>query len=115
MAGRVFDGGGLVDVGSRNSSACECLAKPRVEPGWEFGVSGGGWRQAAAGLTALCLALAGTAGPAGAQDAPPQDAPPRQALTIGYVEIAGDARYEPVKAGDRIILKTRAHPYVLPR
>ncbi len=67
---------------------------------------GGGGRHAAAGLMALWLALAGTAGPARSQDAPP-----RQALVIGFVEIAGDARYEPVKAGDRIILKTRDHPF----
>jgi hypothetical protein len=63
-----------------------------------------GWRHAATGLMALWLAFAGAAGPGGAQTAPPQDAPTRQALTIGYVEIAGDARYEPVKASDRIIL-----------
>jgi ABC transporter substrate binding protein (PQQ-dependent alcohol dehydrogenase system) len=63
---------------------------------------GGGWRHAATGLMALWLAAA----PARAQDAPP-----RQTLTIGYVEIAGDARYEPVKASDRIILKTRDHPF----
>jgi ABC transporter substrate binding protein (PQQ-dependent alcohol dehydrogenase system) len=43
--------------------------------------------------------------PASAQDAP------RQTLTIGYVEIVGDPRYEPIRGADRIILKTRAHPY----
>jgi ABC transporter substrate binding protein (PQQ-dependent alcohol dehydrogenase system) len=51
------------------------------------------------------LALVVTTLPAAAQDAP------RQTLTIGYVEIAGDARYEPIKGSDRITLKTRAHPY----
>ena len=40
-----------------------------------------------------------------------QEPPPRQTLTIGYVEIAGDPRYEPIKGADRIVLKTRAHPY----
>jgi ABC transporter substrate binding protein (PQQ-dependent alcohol dehydrogenase system) len=39
-----------------------------------------------------------------------QHAPPRQTLTIGFVEIDGDPRYEPIKGADRIILKTRAHP-----
>jgi len=61
-----------------------------------------GWRHAATGLIALWLAAAPARG---------EDAPPRQVLTIGYVEIAGDARYEPVKASDRIVLKTRAHPF----
>jgi ABC transporter substrate binding protein (PQQ-dependent alcohol dehydrogenase system) len=37
--------------------------------------------------------------------------PPRQTLTIGYVEIAGDPRYEPIRGADRIVLKARAHPY----
>jgi ABC transporter substrate binding protein (PQQ-dependent alcohol dehydrogenase system) len=35
----------------------------------------------------------------------------RQTLTIGYVEIAGDPRYEPIRGADRIVLKARAHPY----
>jgi ABC transporter substrate binding protein (PQQ-dependent alcohol dehydrogenase system) len=35
----------------------------------------------------------------------------RQPLTIGYVEIANDPRYEPIRGADRIVLKTRAHPY----
>src|SRR5262249_37106953 len=51
------------------------------------------------------LALVAATLPAAAQDAP------RQTLTIGYVEVADDARYEPIKAADRIVLKTRAHPY----
>ena len=49
-----------------------------------------------------CLVIAA---PAWAQGAA------RQPLTIGYVEIAGDARYEPIKGADRLILKTRAHPF----
>ncbi len=36
---------------------------------------------------------------------------PRQTLAIGYVEIAGDPRYEPIRGADRIGLKSRAHPY----
>ncbi len=51
-------------------------------------------------LMALLSAL-----PAAAQS------PPRQPLTIGYVEIADDPRYEPIRGADRIILKVRAHPY----
>jgi ABC transporter substrate binding protein (PQQ-dependent alcohol dehydrogenase system) len=43
--------------------------------------------------------------PAFAEDAP------RRTLTIGYVEIAGDPRHEPIRGADRIVLKTRAHPF----
>ena len=45
--------------------------------------------------------------------APPQPAPqaPQQRLTIGVVEIENDPRYEPIRAYERLILKTREHPY----
>jgi ABC transporter substrate binding protein (PQQ-dependent alcohol dehydrogenase system) len=62
-----------------------------------------GRRRRAFGLTAILLLL--FASPASAEDAP------RQTLTIGYVEIAGDPRYEPIRGADRIVLKARAHPY----
>jgi ABC transporter substrate binding protein (PQQ-dependent alcohol dehydrogenase system) len=44
---------------------------------------------------------------------PPAAAPaqPRQNVVIGYVEIAGDPRYEPVMGSDRVVLKTREHPF----
>jgi ABC transporter substrate binding protein (PQQ-dependent alcohol dehydrogenase system) len=32
-------------------------------------------------------------------------------VTIGFVEIAGDPRHEPIRAYERLILKTREHPY----
>src|SRR4051794_9317619 len=35
----------------------------------------------------------------------------QQKLTIGFVEIEGDPRYEPIRAYERLILKTREHPY----
>ena len=54
----------------------------------------------------ILLALSLFASPASAQQPPP-----RQTLTIGYVEIAEDARYAPIRGADRIVLKTRAHPY----
>jgi ABC transporter substrate binding protein (PQQ-dependent alcohol dehydrogenase system) len=54
----------------------------------------------------LCALLLLFASPANAQQTPP-----RQTLTIGYVEIANDPRYEPIRGADRIVLKTRAHPY----
>ncbi len=49
------------------------------------------------------------AAPAFAQ-APPASQP-RQHVTIGFVEIAGDPRHEPVRAYERLILKTREHPF----
>src|ERR1700704_5090813 len=92
---------------SRSSTSRAARRSSRSRSGgfrgaWWSMTRGGGWRHAATGLMALWLAAA---------PARSQDAPPRQTLTIGYVEIAGDARYEPVKASDRIILKTRDHPF----
>jgi ABC transporter substrate binding protein (PQQ-dependent alcohol dehydrogenase system) len=45
---------------------------------------------------------------------PPAAAPaqPRQSVLIGFVEIEGDPRYEPITGSDRIVLKTREHPFV---
>ena len=56
------------------------------------------------------LGLLGLVASALAQTAPPP-APPRQHISIGYVEIEGDPRYEPVRAYERLILKTRDHPF----
>src|SRR6476659_5738415 len=39
----------------------------------------------------------------------PPSAQPR--ITIGFVEIDGDPRHEPLKAYERLVLKTREHPY----
>src|ERR1051325_9541767 len=39
-----------------------------------------------------------------------QPAEPRQKITIGYVEIEGDKRYEPIMA-ERVVLKAREHPF----
>jgi len=36
----------------------------------------------------------------------------RQQVKIGFVEIEGDPRYEPIQASDRIVLKAREHPFV---
>jgi ABC transporter substrate binding protein (PQQ-dependent alcohol dehydrogenase system) len=57
---------------------------------------------------ALLLACAGI--PALAQPAPPPPQP-QQKITIGFVEIEGDPRYEPIKGFERLILKTREHPF----
>jgi ABC transporter substrate binding protein (PQQ-dependent alcohol dehydrogenase system) len=69
----------------------------------------------------LTLVLAGATGPAAAQPASPA-APaaqpaepraqaPRQRVTIGFVDIEGDPRYESVRAYERLVLKTRDHPF----
>jgi ABC transporter substrate binding protein (PQQ-dependent alcohol dehydrogenase system) len=42
---------------------------------------------------------------------PPPPAQPPAKMTIGFVEIEGDARHEPLRAYERLILKTREHPY----
>jgi ABC transporter substrate binding protein (PQQ-dependent alcohol dehydrogenase system) len=65
----------------------------------------GTWRgpRIALGLF-ICVSLAQ---PAYAQTAPP--APSR--VTIGYVEIDGDARYEPITGYGRLVLKSRHRPF----
>jgi ABC transporter substrate binding protein (PQQ-dependent alcohol dehydrogenase system) len=74
-------------------------------------------------LAALVFAI--FAAPASAQPAPPaQPTPPasrppaaapvqpRQSVVIGFIEIEGDPRYEPITGSDRIVLKSREHPFV---
>ena len=51
------------------------------------------------------------AGAALAQPAPPPAQQPQQKLTIGFVEIDGDPRYEPIKGFERLILKAPEHPF----
>ena len=59
----------------------------------------------------LALALAILAAlPAAAQQPAPQPQQP-QHVTIGYVELADDPRYEPITEYTRLVLKTREHPY----
>jgi ABC transporter substrate binding protein (PQQ-dependent alcohol dehydrogenase system) len=43
--------------------------------------------------------------------APAQTAAPPQHVKIGFVQVDGDLRYEPIRAYERIILKTREHPF----
>jgi ABC transporter substrate binding protein (PQQ-dependent alcohol dehydrogenase system) len=64
------------------------------------------WRETPAAVSFLLLGLLLASGPAAAEGTPP-----RHTLVIGYVEIANDPRYAPVMGEDRILLKTRAHPY----
>jgi ABC transporter substrate binding protein (PQQ-dependent alcohol dehydrogenase system) len=60
-----------------------------------------------------CVALLALAGWVLALTAPAaaQEAASPARVTIGYVEIADDPRYEPVRAYERLILKTRDHPF----
>jgi len=63
------------------------------------------------GALALLLLL-GSIAVAVAQNAPaPAQPPAPQHVKIGFVEVAGDPRYEPIRAYERIILKTREHPF----
>jgi ABC transporter substrate binding protein (PQQ-dependent alcohol dehydrogenase system) len=61
--------------------------------------------------SAVLPVLAQTPAPAPATPARPAPAAPRQHVTIGFVEVEGDPRYEPVRAYERLILKTRDHPF----
>jgi ABC transporter substrate binding protein (PQQ-dependent alcohol dehydrogenase system) len=63
----------------------------------------------AAFLTLAFLFLGGALVPASAQDvAPPVQ---RQRVKISFVDVADDPRYEPLRAYERIILKTPEHPF----
>ena len=55
----------------------------------------------------LLLAFVCSISPGSAQDAPSA----KQQINIAFVEIENDPRYAPVRAYERIILKTRAHPF----
>jgi ABC transporter substrate binding protein (PQQ-dependent alcohol dehydrogenase system) len=55
----------------------------------------------------VLLAIACWIAPGSAQDSPPA----KPQINIAYVEIEDDPRYAPVRAYERIILKSRAHPF----
>src|SRR5436189_651800 len=61
------------------------------------------WRAAAVALIAVALLTAA------AQHSLAQT--PRARVTIGYVEIAGDVRHQPITGFGRLVLKTREHPF----
>jgi ABC transporter substrate binding protein (PQQ-dependent alcohol dehydrogenase system) len=71
--------------------------------------------RAAVGFVAACAAGIALAQPAAPPPAPRTAPPPAtaqpQKLTIGFVDIEGDIRYEPIQGSDRIVLKTREHPF----
>jgi len=61
----------------------------------------------------LCDALVGVVVASLAQSAFAQEPPPAapQRVTIGYVEVSGDTRYEPITGYGRLVLKTRERPF----
>ena len=72
--------------------------------------------RAALGLVAACAAGIALAQPAAPPPVPQRTAPAPstvqpQKLTIGFVDIEGDIRYAPIQGFDRIVLKTREHPF----
>src|SRR5437762_11497332 len=67
------------------------------------------WKQFGAALTAATTLAFFPAAFAQTPPAPQQQ--PQQRLTIGVVEIENDPRYEPIRGFERLILKTREHPY----
>jgi ABC transporter substrate binding protein (PQQ-dependent alcohol dehydrogenase system) len=64
------------------------------------------WRHLCVILTAVFAALV----PAAAAAQTPERAQNAR-ITIGFVDIAGDPRHEPIRAYERLILKTREHPF----
>jgi ABC transporter substrate binding protein (PQQ-dependent alcohol dehydrogenase system) len=61
-------------------------------------------------MISRCVRICSVVAVAGfAQSAAAQTQQPR--VTIGYVEIAGDPRYEPITAFGRLVLRSREHPF----
>jgi hypothetical protein len=67
--------------------------------------------RAAFAQATFVIAFLSLVAPTFAQTAAASSAPPRQHISIGYVEIEGDPRYEPIRGYERLILKTRDHPF----
>jgi ABC transporter substrate binding protein (PQQ-dependent alcohol dehydrogenase system) len=66
------------------------------------------WSQCWRTFAFNALVFASLAAPAMAQTPPPM---PSAKITIGFVEIDGDPRHEPLKGYERLVLKTREHPF----
>jgi len=76
------------------------------------GLAGTTARFVGAAAISACTGMAlAQQGPTPQPKQPPQQQQPQQKLTIGFVEIEGDPRYEPIQGSDRIVLKARAHPF----
>jgi ABC transporter substrate binding protein (PQQ-dependent alcohol dehydrogenase system) len=92
-------GGGVI---ARTLRACP-LPVPPPQAG-----EGTPWRYLFAAVGAV-LALSFSA--VAIAQTPPPPTEPQQRVTIGFVEIEGDPRHEPIRAYERLILKLREHPY----
>ena len=66
------------------------------------------WSQDWRGFAFSVLLVASLATPTRAQTPPPAS---QAKITIGFVDIQGDPRHEPLKAYERLVLKTREHPF----
>src|SRR5439155_5482423 len=102
---------GRVGVGGRSSGLRMSTLAPPPPPTPSHKGEGGRARLALACASAAAM-VAGLCAAAWAQPTtPPPPAPPPAKVTIGFVEIEGDARHEPLRAYERLILKTREHPF----
>src|SRR5262245_41731326 len=63
------------------------------------------WRRVLARCGLVTILVAGLTSIVAAQE-------PQPRVTIGFVDIEGDPRHEPIRAYERMILKTREHPFV---
>jgi len=113
----------LPGLTGQSSTPSRCLLDRPVKPGDDNEVcvklnkqrSGLILKHFAAALL-LAVAFADIPPTVVAQPAPPSPppaaaAPARQRVVIGFVDIEGDPRYEPVRAYERLVLKTRDHPF----
>src|SRR6185295_15747300 len=64
------------------------------------------WRNLCAALGAVAVV---SLAPAALAQTP--SSPPPQRVIIGYVEVAGDVRYEPITGFGRLVLKNRERPF----
>ena len=108
----------------RRHASCRCGAHHRADASLPDAVAsdadrGPRWALLAQASPLLTLTLVGSlrtlrraaSHPSPQPGAAAAPAAPRQHVAIGFVEIEGDPRYEPVRAYERLILKTREHPF----
>src|SRR5262245_38801696 len=99
--GRVGEGGGAATHKWRHLRTT-ALPPPPTPP--HKGEGRNSWRGLSAAFNAAVIFVCG-ASIACAQS------PSQPRMTIGYVEVAGDARYEPVTGFGRLVLKHRERPF----
>jgi ABC transporter substrate binding protein (PQQ-dependent alcohol dehydrogenase system) len=77
------------------------MNRARVDPAYPWAVV----------LIPLVAAVSIATAAAQTAPTPPQPAAPPQHVKIAFVQVNDDPRYEPIRAADRIILKTPEHPF----